>query len=171
MTPERLRELATIADRVSNEQPRYTRTVDDLAAAADALRAYAALLEAKAPPEATVVRLHPSTAKLSRVSEAAERLVAEVKASGQWHLMASVDGFIVQVVEPFTESEQAGKSEQPVEPRAVMYEWLCQHPDEFASAVGDAYGQWNGEGDFAALMEQEIAYQKGKPSVTKSETP
>lgn len=71
------------------------------------------------PQEATVARLHPSTSKLSRVSEAAERLVAEVKASGQGQLMASVDGFIVHVVEPFTNSEHSQDSERPHEPAPV----------------------------------------------------
>lgn len=46
------------------------------------------------------------------------------------------------------------------------YEWLRQHPDEFASAVADAYGDWDGQNadDFGGILDEEIEFQKRKQS-------
>lgn len=153
MTPERLRELAIEMCRPD------ILTDQEQTEIQDALDAYAALLEAKAPPEANVVqkimarladlldedqfneiesmalnagiqpppepaeaavaRLHPATAKLSRVSEHLSDAIYEMRNGGLETMRASIDGMSVHIRPEFTESEQAGKGEQPIEPQAA----------------------------------------------------
>ena len=47
---------------------------------------------------------------------------------------------------------------------AEEYRWLKAHPDEFSSAVNDAYGQWGGDEaqEFADILGDEIKHQRSK---------
>lgn len=44
------------------------------------------------------------------------------------------------------------------------FTWLLEHPDEFCSALNDAYNRWDGEypGDFQKLFAEEVYFQKHK---------
>lgn len=52
---------------------------------------------------------------------------------------------------------------EPAMSDADRYRWMVSHPDECASAVMDAYERWlpgdSERGDFAALLNEEIAHQ------------
>lgn len=50
---------------------------------------------------------------------------------------------------------------------AEMFQWMCENPDEAASAIGDAYTQWDGGymKDWKRLLLDEIDHQR-KPRKT-----